>query len=792
MISLHADPTSPAGIAEGGGTHSYIRELLTYFSTQKDINILLITRKSDPNLPEIENVSSICRIQRIIIKNELPINKKELFALHDISLSKIEAAIKKNTFVPDLIHSIYWNSGQIAQYLSNTWNIPFVHTVISNGLRRQHSGMVEEIKQRFKIEREIFQAATCIFCITPSEREDLKELYHISEEKIMVVGRPVSQDFLYPAHDDFGIPYRFKVNSNNISTKSLLKLEHFKLTNSSDNMWWRKDAFIYCGRLASNKGVDIILKSWYQLKQLFKNDCPSLWIVGGSLDEIALLKNGLKKEYNFEKYEARGELIWWGYLDQRGISTLLLKSQALLMHSLYEPGGRIIIEAMASGIPVIATSCGFGADYIVNWYNGFQVSYGDIKQLVHIMALFIKQPYLSNSLGINAKEYMKKLFKNWDFFGSHQLVYETVSIGSSRDFSHSGIVAYNEGIPNYINVYPFFNDIISNDELKKQLGLIVNSNLFQIVSVSERGSAIWVLKTDSTEYEVWQPYTRLLDSMYLYSFIENNVDKRKNQYERELYAPVSYINPIIYSFDNYYLYIKRKYTQLSKKHFSDTNVLLAIKRLFIQFYAQEKNSIENSMQIFEQNWEHCNITSIKEVYHAFYEDVPDFLYRNYCINYTLALRQLYFVFDDSANNISIESFKLYQKCEPFLWKMAKNYTPRYGICLTDCSIENMIFNEKTSTCIFRSASTLYWGDITRMSADFLHELLLFKTNNGVFDCITKHIEDWEYIDSKNSCIGWLFIITFERLLLYEITMKTSKYVSEINLLKALIKLYILS
>ena len=104
----------------------------------------------------------------------------------------------------------------------------------------------------------------------------------------------------------------------------------------------------------------------------------------------------------------------------------------------------------------------------------------------------------------------------------------------------------------------------------------------------------------------------------------------------------------------------------------------------------------------------------------------------------------------------------------------------------------MIFNEKTSTCIFRSASTLYWGDITRMSADFLHELLLFKTNNGVFDCITKHIEDWEYIDSKNSCIGWLFIITFERLLLYEITMKTSKYVSEINLLKALIKLYILS
>ena len=28
MISLHADPTVPAGIGEGGGTHSYIRDLL--------------------------------------------------------------------------------------------------------------------------------------------------------------------------------------------------------------------------------------------------------------------------------------------------------------------------------------------------------------------------------------------------------------------------------------------------------------------------------------------------------------------------------------------------------------------------------------------------------------------------------------------------------------------------------------------------------------------------------------------------------------------------------------------
>ena len=69
MISLHADPTVPAGIGEGGGTHSYIRELLTYYSNE-NINVLLITRKCSPDLSEYEQISETCRIYRIIVNGE--------------------------------------------------------------------------------------------------------------------------------------------------------------------------------------------------------------------------------------------------------------------------------------------------------------------------------------------------------------------------------------------------------------------------------------------------------------------------------------------------------------------------------------------------------------------------------------------------------------------------------------------------------------------------------------------------------------------------------------------------
>ena len=276
MISLHADPTMPAGIGEGGGTHSYIRELLTFFST-KEMNVLLITRKCSPDIPKNEQISKTCKIYRIIVNGELPINKKELYALHNVSISRVKDILKTTLFKPDLIHSVYWNSGQIANELSQHFKIPFVHTVISNGLRRKMAGMDEANTARYAIEKEIFQNALYIFCITPSEKEDLIKLYQINQNKIIIPGRPVSADFLYPSHDEFGNPYLFRLDKDNSSLQSniVLKFDTFKKDSIVSN-WWNKKAFMYCGRIAQNKGVDFIVEAWIKLKEectSFTMDC---------------------------------------------------------------------------------------------------------------------------------------------------------------------------------------------------------------------------------------------------------------------------------------------------------------------------------------------------------------------------------------------------------------------------------------------------------------------------------------------------------------------------------------
>lgn len=788
IISLHADPTFPAGIGEGGGTHSYIRELLTYFSN-KNIKILLITRKNNANLANCEEISDSCRIRRIIIKDENSIDKKELYSFHNTSLFKTEQVLLELDFKPDLIHSIYWNSGQIARELGQKFNIPYVHTVISNGLRRQLAGMTEVLSQRRVIEKEIFLSATYIFCITPSERDDLVNLYHISPHKIMVLGRPVSDDFLYPSHDEFGIPYRFLVNQTNTNTKSQIKLDYLFSYKKTSDKWWTKKAFLYCGRIAGNKGVDIILKAWCHLKVVFKDLCPALWIVGGNLDEIESLKANLDEQYIINEFEENGNIIWWGYLDQRGISTLLLKAHVLIMHSSYEPGGRVIIEALATGTPVIATPCGFGADYVYNWYNGFQVGFGDVDLLYRTMSLFIKQPYLSNLLGINAKNYMHKLLDEWNFYEAHQTVYDAAFNYVNKDFAESGLVQITKSYKDYINMYPYFNDIITIDYLKTLLETLFHEKNVELKSVYTEDAATWIADFNNVTYEINQPYTKLLDIAYYNLLTEPKVDRRIDQYKREKYATNLKICPVLEYIENYYIYIKNKYTSLHWEQLKDSLIQTKIKKLLNEFGTNNVENIQFDEYLFEKDWRNCNVNEIKDIYEKYNQKIPAFFYPSHNVNYGLSLRQLDFIISDLYNIVTEKVKSLYYKSLNYLYSIIPEGKPQYGICLENCSINNIVFDNKNFVYMFKNAAKLYWGDTSRMTADFLHSYLLFLSAqivdcNYIEECINNFVLD----ENKELCIGWIFIIAFEKTIFYLNTVQDDKYQKELTLLIQLMKI----
>ena len=112
LITMHADPAMAPGYDEWGGTHTYMRELLDCFESLH-INCILVTRKAMEELPDIEQYNPYCTIYRLKNGNPAPIDKTILHTYHDHNLSAIQQIIQNIGELPQVIHSVYWNSGRL-------------------------------------------------------------------------------------------------------------------------------------------------------------------------------------------------------------------------------------------------------------------------------------------------------------------------------------------------------------------------------------------------------------------------------------------------------------------------------------------------------------------------------------------------------------------------------------------------------------------------------------------------------------------------------------------------------
>lgn len=279
IISLHADPAMPPGVSEWGGTHTYMRELLTELCDTA-YHVLLITRKVYPNEEDIENILPSCRILRLTLGDFGIFDKRDLYNLHEETVRLTITALEKLNFKPDIIHSVYWNSGHLALTLSKLWHIPYVHSVISNGRGRNEHGAVGTSPYRIKTEKMVFANATFILCVAESEKREICKYYHINPDKIVVSGQYVHPSFIYASHDFYGNPRKSGINYK-IEPIYFSDLRNSSLKTVCD--WWNKQVFTYTGRLSLDKGLQYIVQAWLQLVKKYDESCPPPY---GSLEEI--------------------------------------------------------------------------------------------------------------------------------------------------------------------------------------------------------------------------------------------------------------------------------------------------------------------------------------------------------------------------------------------------------------------------------------------------------------------------------------------------------------------------
>jgi len=158
--------------------------------------------------------------------------------------------------------------------------------------------------------------------------------------------------------------------------------------------------FLYVGHLTAGKRLDLILQAFARVL----GKCPDarLTLVGDGPERGALESDcarlGIAARVSFEGFRQRPEIP--GYL---------ARARAFLFPSQYDVWGLVLVEAMAAGVPCIASvHSGATADLVQEGVTGFALDFEDQDQVVERMLYLLQHPAEAARMGAAAADFISE------------------------------------------------------------------------------------------------------------------------------------------------------------------------------------------------------------------------------------------------------------------------------------------------------------------------------------------------------------------------------------------------
>lgn len=149
--------------------------------------------------------------------------------------------------------------------------------------------------------------------------------------------------------------------------------------------------FLYAGRIIPEKGVFHLLEAYTRLPPEMRSEV-GLVFVGEGISKKELMTCAASTR--------PGSVIFPGFAQREQLASFYALAEVLVFPTLSDPWGLVVNEAMACGLPIIATSvAGCTADLVRDRKNGFIVLPKNVDQLAEAMAAFARDPNLASRMG---------------------------------------------------------------------------------------------------------------------------------------------------------------------------------------------------------------------------------------------------------------------------------------------------------------------------------------------------------------------------------------------------------
>ena len=213
--------------------------------------------------------------------------------------------------------------------------------------------------------------------LTQRTKDIIQDNYNIADDKIMII-----PDVIDP--EEF--------------TKNLTQ-ENIEIFRRQHNLNNGKRNIVFVGRIAYEKGCKVLLEAFHKLN---RNDCNLLFYGDGNEREM------LEVEIKKMRLEDRCHIT--GYLPNTDISLAIETADLMVMPSLHEEFGGLILEIAAVGKAVIGSNIGGIPTLIENDKSGLLFECGNADELCQKINSIIDNEELLTRYGVQLKENILKTY----------------------------------------------------------------------------------------------------------------------------------------------------------------------------------------------------------------------------------------------------------------------------------------------------------------------------------------------------------------------------------------------
>jgi glycosyltransferase involved in cell wall biosynthesis len=364
MVSEHASPLATLGGVDAGGQNVAVAAIASELG-RRGHEVVVHTRRDDPDLPRRVALAPGVTVDHVRAGPPEPVPKDDLFPYMETFARDLRRQWEVD--LPHLVHSHFWMSGWAALRAARPLGIPVLHTFHALGVvKRRHQGEKDTSPpERFDVEEQLVRAADRLVATCTDEVFELLRL-GASSDRVSVVPCGVDPDLFSPAGP--ARPRRPGV-----------------------------PRVVVVSRLVERKGVGTTISAMAGVPE------AELLIAGGpdagELEDDAEVRRLIDVAARAGVSD-RVHLL--GRLTRDQVPALMRSADVAVCVPWYEPFGIVPLEAMACGVPVVASAVGGLTDTVVDGVTGLMVRPRDADEVTAAVAALLGDDRWRASLGAAA------------------------------------------------------------------------------------------------------------------------------------------------------------------------------------------------------------------------------------------------------------------------------------------------------------------------------------------------------------------------------------------------------